>query len=196
MAAGVFTACQNASDKKTDSPEIAKEANKDKIDSSRNENGPSPQASIPASVSESDSKFAVEAANGSMAEVEMGRMAQEKATNARVKEFAAMMVRDHSKATDDLKGVAGPKNITLPGSVSKKEQDHMESLGKKSGRDFDKAYMDMMVDDHEKDVKEFKKASETCNDADIKSFAASKLPVLQAHLDSAKAIKDALKKMK
>ncbi|WP_143306794.1 DUF4142 domain-containing protein [Chitinophaga vietnamensis] len=147
-------------------------------------------------VDEKSSGFAVEAANGGMMEVAMGTLAQEKAQNKRVKDFGIMMVNDHSKANDELKELAGHKGITLPASVDPAEQKHIDELSKKTGKDFDKAYIDMMVDDHNKDVKAFEDAAGNLPDMDVKAFASKTLPVLKVHQDSAKAIKEALKKMK
>ncbi|TWF42686.1 putative membrane protein [Chitinophaga polysaccharea] len=144
-------------------------------------------------VDENSSKFAVDAANGGMMEVAMGKLAQEKASNARVKAFGAMMVTDHTKAGDQLKELAGKKNIALPAELSTQEKNHLDDLGKKSGKDFDKSYIDMMVDDHDKDVKEFEKASSDLTDPDLKTWATSTLPTLKVHQDSARVIQKALK---
>jgi putative membrane protein len=144
-------------------------------------------------VSEADSKFAVEAASGGMTEVQLGELAQQKASSQRVKDFGAMMVRDHTKANDELKSLAGMKNITLPPAPGEDHMDHIKDLSKKSGKEFDRAYMKMMVDDHQEDIKAFEKSSNDANDADIKAFASKTLPTLRMHLDSAKAVNDALK---
>jgi len=64
----------------------------------------------------------------------------------------------------------------------------MMDLSAKQGRDFDKAYLNMMLDDHKKDLKAFKKAADKCTDTDLKSFATDGVPVIQKHLDSLKAI--------
>jgi putative membrane protein len=132
--------------------------------------------------------FVNKAASGGLMEVELGRVAQEKAKNQRVKDFGSMMVSDHTQANDELKSIASSKNVTVPAAVMPDEQKHIDELNKKTGADFDKAYMNMMLEDHKKDVAEFKKTSEKSTDADIKNFAAKTLPVLQKHLDSAKAI--------
>ena len=58
----------------------------------------------------------------------------------------------------------------------------------KKGKDFDKAYVNMMVDDHKKDIAEFRKCADNCSDSTIKNFAATTLPVLEKHLDSIQAI--------
>jgi putative membrane protein len=125
----------------------------------------------------------------------MGRLAQENASSPRVKAFGQMMVTDHSKANDQLKSLAASKNITLPDSVSDEQKKHMDELRKKTGDDFDKAYIDMMVDDHKEDVDMFEKASNNLKDADLKSFAATTLPTLRTHLDSAQIIQENNRKM-
>ncbi len=136
--------------------------------------------------------FMNEAAMGGMAEVQLGKLAQEKASNPRVKAFGEMMVRDHSAANDDLKSIAGKKSVTLPADMGK-HQDHYNDLSKKSGHDFDKAYMKMMVDDHQDDIDAFEKTANNGTDPEVKTFASQKLPTLRKHLDSAKAINKSLK---
>ena len=136
--------------------------------------------------------FMKDAAMGGMAEVELGKLAQEKATNPRVKKFGEMMVQDHSAANNDLKSIAQQKNVMLPTDLGK-HKDHYEDLSKKTGADFDKAYMKMMVDDHQDDIKDFEKCAENGTNPDVKTFASQKLPTLRKHLDSAKAIHKSLK---
>ncbi len=140
-----------------------------------------------------DSKFATTAAADGMAEVSAGKMAQEKAVSARVKSFAAMMVADHSKAGDELAAIAKTKNITLPTEPNADQQKMAADMGKMSGKDFDKDYVNGMVDGHEKAVKLFTDASQNCKDADLKAFATKTLPTLKMHLDSIKAIKASMK---
>ncbi len=132
--------------------------------------------------------FAVAAANGGMMEVELGKLAQQNGASQRVKDFGKMMVDDHSKVNDQLKSLASSKNITLPATLGDDAQKHMNDLSKKTGKDFDKAYMSMMVDDHKKDIKEFEKAGKDLKDNDVKNLAVQSLPTLQKHLDSAQVI--------
>jgi putative membrane protein len=134
------------------------------------------------------SKFAVEAANGGMTEVLLGKLAAENASSARVKAFGEMMVKDHKEAGNKLKDIASSLNITLPDSVSDDSRKEIDKLRKKKGKDFDKAYVSMMVDDHKKDIAEFRNCADNCSDSSIKSFASNALPVLEKHLDSIQAI--------
>jgi putative membrane protein len=133
-----------------------------------------------------------DAATGGMLEVQLGKLAQEKSTNPRVKRFGEMMEKEHSAANDELKSIARQKNVMLPADLGE-HKDHYTDLSKKSGADFDKAYMKMMVDDHQKDINAFEKAAESGTDPDVKTFASQKLPTLRKHLDSAKAINKSLK---
>jgi putative membrane protein len=132
--------------------------------------------------------FVKNAASGGMMEVQLGQLAQKNAKSQRVKNFGNMMVTDHSKANDELKSLASSKNISVPAAMKEDEQKDYNELSKKTGADFDKAYMTMMVNDHKKDISEFKNASQGLKDSDIKNFASKTLPVLQKHLDSAQAI--------
>lgn len=186
MAIFSFQSCGDAGS--GDAVESANESNEVKQDSAEKTSG---EATAP--VSEEDSKFAVMAASGGMMEVQLGELAQQKAASQRVKDFGAMMVRDHTKANDELKNLAGMKNITVPPAPGEDHMDQITNLSKKSGREFDREYMKMMVDDHQEDIDEFEKCSNNSKDADLKAFAAKTLPVLRTHLDSAKAINDALK---
>lgn len=129
-------------------------------------------------------------------EVELGKYAQQNATNPRVRNFGSMMVRDHSKANDELKSIASRKNINVPTTMEDKHREMMSDIQKKSGQDFDKEYMKAMVDDHGKDIDKFKKHAENGVDPDLKTFASKTLPVLLMHQDSAKVIRDFLDKNK
>lgn len=138
-----------------------------------------------------DTTFAKEAASAGLMEVELGNLAQQNATNPRVKSFGQMMVRDHSAANDELKRLAMAKNMMLPDSMMKKHKDHVESMRKMTGKSFDNHYMQMMVKDHTEDVQKFEKAATGATDADLKGWAGNTLPVLRMHLDSARAINQA-----
>jgi putative membrane protein len=134
------------------------------------------------SLSHSDRSFVEKAAKGGMAEVELGKFAQEHASSDPVKQFAAKMVQDHSKANEDLRSLAQAKGVTVPSGPSHTDNHEMSKLSKLTGADFDREYMKHMVSDHEKDVKEFQKEADKAKDGDVKNFAASTLPTLQEHL--------------
>jgi putative membrane protein len=126
----------------------------------------------------------MEAAIGGMAEVQLGQMAAEKASDAQVKEFGQRMVTDHTKANDDLKSVASKEGISLPTSLDAKHQATVDQLSKLSGSEFDRAYVREMVRDHDTDVKEFQRQAQSGTDTGIRDFAARTLPTLQDHQKS------------
>ena len=140
-----------------------------------------------------DREFAMEAASGGLMEVAAGKLAATNASSAKVKEFGRMMVTDHTKANAELKAVAAKKNITIPTAPIEKHQEHIDMLKTKKGADFDKEYIDMMVDDHEEDVSKFETEANKGNDADVKAFASKTLPVLNKHLQAVKTIKEGMK---
>ncbi len=144
-------------------------------------------------VDKEDSAFAVEAANGNLEEVMLGKLAVTKGKNKKVKNFGAMMVKDHSKANDKLTAIANDKKITLPATPDADAKEMLRQLSQKSGIGFDNAYIKMMMDDHTKDVKFFGDESKKLEDPDLKTFAVKTLPVLQNHLDAINAIHDSMK---
>jgi putative membrane protein len=148
--------------------------------------GNSPQAARSAV---SDTQFAKKAAQGGMAEVKMGQLAQDKGTSDSVKKFGQRMVEDHSKAGDELKKAAAQENITLPDDVSTKDKATYDALSKLSGATFDRAYARDMVKDHEEDVADFNKEASAGQKPAIKDFASQTLPTLQDHLQQAKEMR-------
>ncbi len=137
--------------------------------------------------------FMTEAAQGGMAEVELGKLASTKAQNASVKQFGQQMMSDHGRANNELKQLAAKKNITLPTDVGAAHKATMEKLSKLSGAEFDKEYVAEMVKDHEKDVAEFQTQSESATDSDVKAFAAKTLPTLKSHLEMIRGIQGKMK---
>ena len=136
--------------------------------------------------------FWINAAQSGMAEVELGKLAAQKATNAEVKKFAQMMVADHTKANDELKTLAAKNNVKLPTELSSAHKSMLEKLQGLSGAEFDKAYVDGQVDDHETAVDLMEDNAGNSN-ADIKAFATKSLPVMQSHLKMIQGIQDKMK---
>ena len=141
-----------------------------------------------AGMTAADSTFMKKAADGGIAEVELGKLAAEKASSQDVKSFGQRMVDDHSKANDQPKQLAAEKHVDLPQEPGAKHQATKARLEKLSGSDFDKAYVQEMVSDHKKDVAEFKRESKAAHDDDLKNFAAQTLPTLQEHLKQIESI--------
>ena len=138
-------------------------------------------------MSDKDKKFMKEAALGGMLEVKLGDLASRNGNDQSVKEFGQLMVLDHGAANDQLKALAQSKNVELPADIDSKGQKTFDKLSKESGADFDKAYVKDMIKDHEKDIKEFQKEAKDGKDPDVKKFAEDHVPVLQKHLEHARA---------
>ena len=138
----------------------------------------------------SDVRFLKNAAVGGMAEVEMGRMAQEKAMRDEVKQFAARMVEDHVKANEEVKKVAAAHAVPLPDATDDKHRKLMDKLAKQVGPDFDREYMKEMLKDHKQDVKDFRKRAKGKPANDVQVLAATTLPTLESHLQAAQATYD------
>ena len=138
-------------------------------------------------------EFAKKAAQGGMTEVKLGEMAKDKAESPDVKKFGEMMVEDHSKANEQLKKIAADKGIELPTELDKEHQAMVDKMSKLSGKEFDQAYVNGMVEDHKKDVAEFQEASKEISDPEIKAFAAKTVPTLKKHLRKIEAIQRGMK---
>jgi len=130
-----------------------------------------------------DKNFLTHAAQGGEAEVELGRIAQQKAADAQVKAFGQRMETDHSKANSELRALITQKGVTVPGGMGPHTA-VKNRLDKLQGATFDQAYMREMLNDHVKDVREFETASKS-TDPDVKAFAERTLPTLREHLKMA-----------
>ncbi len=135
-----------------------------------------------------DQDFINKAAQGNRAEIQLGQLVAGKTKNPSVKQFAQMMVKDHTDALSKLQLVAQSKNLTLPDSMADDAKDLESKLSKDQGKQLDKDYMAGMVQDHQQDVQEFQDATQNLKDPDIKQWATSTLPTLQKHLSKAKQI--------
>jgi putative membrane protein len=135
-----------------------------------------------------DRSFMEKAAKDSAAEIEAGKLASTKGSSDGVKKFGERMVQDHGQAADELKQLAQSKGLDLPDAADRKHEREAKSLEKKSGADFDKAYMSQMVKDHQKDLKEMQKAAKDAKDPDVKAFAQKTAGVIKEHLDMARQV--------
>lgn len=140
------------------------------------------------SLSATDKKFVMKAAQGSKMEVELGNLALQNASSDAVKQFAERMVNDHKKAGEELASMASQKGVTLPADMAADGKKMHGKMAKLQGAAFDKAYMQHMVKDHQKDVAEFEKQSNSGSDSDLKAWASKTLPTLREHLDQARSI--------
>jgi len=132
-----------------------------------------------------DTHFYKAAAAGGMGEVEMGRMAQEKSNDPQVKEFAAMMVKDHSAANEELKSLAASKAVSLPEGPGTRAEAEKAKLQMLSGASFDKSYIAGQIADHKRTIALLNKEISSGQDDEAKAFARKILPTVRAHLRAA-----------
>lgn len=135
--------------------------------------------------SSGDAKFAEHAARDGQAEVDLGRLAEQKTQNPEVKALARRLVDDHTKSNQQLMQIAQQEGMQLPAGPGKSESKQRAELQKLNGDAFDKAFVNQIVEDHQKDIKYFRKEQNSLKDAQLKSFAQQTLPVLQKHLQMA-----------
>ena len=183
LMACAFMFATIACNQQTDSVEEAQETTEERFDDTAMEDQ-----------REDAAEFMTVSASSSMMELEASKLAQQKATNPQVKEFADMMVNDHTAANKEMRELATSKNITMPDSMSSDHMDHVRELSEKTGAEFDKAYMDRMVSAHESDVERFEDVAEDADydDAEVKAFASKTVTKLREHLERAKQIREAL----
>jgi putative membrane protein len=141
-------------------------------------------------LSNDDRQFITQAAQDGMAEVQLGKLAQQKGSSAGVKQFGQRMVDDHGKANKELESIASKLGATPPKTLDQKHQETMKKFEKLSGAEFDREYAQAMAQDHEKAVSLFEKQSKSGDADELKKFAAKHLPTLQEHLKMARGLTD------
>jgi putative membrane protein len=178
-----------SSTNKASTPDTSAQPNSGASASSAANSGSSPS-------SNPDQDFVTKAAQGNSAEIELGKMVAAKTKDPNVKQFAQMMVKDHTTALNQLQELAQTKNLNLNDNLPDDAKSLQEKLSSDTGKQFDKDYMDGMVQDHQKDVQEFTEESQNAKDPAVKQWASNTLPVLQKHLQKAQQIDAKLNKGK
>jgi len=135
-----------------------------------------------------DMQFMKDAAQSGIAEVKMGELAASNGETQPVKDLAKKLVTDHGKVNEELKQLATKKSVTLPDAVTEQQKTMLQHLSSLKGSEFDSAFKQHAVENHQKSVDKFKTAAEKAKDADLKAFAAKTLPTLQQHLALAKQL--------
>jgi len=139
-------------------------------------------------VSDQDREFANKAATGNLAEIELGRVAAQRAARPSVRSFGERMVTDHGRGNAELTSLARSKGIEVPTALEPSQQAVRDRLSALSGNDFDRAYMSEMARDHTEDIALFERAAEISTDLDLKAWAAQSLPMLREHLALARQV--------
>jgi putative membrane protein len=139
-------------------------------------------------VTESDRDFAIKAAMGGKHEVELGRLAADRASDSDVKAFANRMIQDHSRAGDELTQTSSRLGIKAPDEDDTSFKQMVDRLSKLKGVEFDRAYMSDMVEDHMKDLSEIESYAKGDNNPELKAWAAKTVPIVREHLQQAQSI--------
>ncbi|MGA7614081.1 MAG: DUF4142 domain-containing protein [Thermoanaerobaculia bacterium] len=137
-----------------------------------------------------DRDFMMKAGEAGKAEVILSNLAIERASNPDVKDFARRMIDDHTRNNAELEKLASDKGVSLPKDLHRKHQEVRDKLQNADGRNFDRQYMDAMLEDHRKVVDEFRTEKENVEDSDLKNFVEKTLPILESHLRNARDITD------
>ncbi len=186
LAAGLLITalygCNN-SNTNQDSVSVAREANE--IDDTATFRTV-PDLGVDAGETFDEADFAIKAAEGGLFEVQLGKIAASRAVNQDVKEFAAMMVKDHGQANQELTALAKGKGIVLPTALGRDNQDDLREFNEKAANEFDEDYIERMIEDHERTIKIFERASSQSKDSEVKAFADKQLPILKKHLEHAR----------
>lgn len=145
-------------------------------------------------MAKSDRNFLEEAYIGSMAEVRLGKLAQDKASSQEVKDFGQRMVDDHTREIENLSKIAKEEGVKLPSQLDSKHQKTYDRLAKLSGAEFDRAYMKEMTSDHKKDVSKYEHAAKSAKDEQLQQHAKQEVATLREHEKMAKSTMDDVKK--
>jgi len=135
-----------------------------------------------------DAAFYKKAAEGGIAEVEAGKLAQQKSSKSEVKDFGAMMVKDHTAAGEKLKAISDSKGISLPSNPSVGQMADKTKLEVLSGDALDKAYIKGQINAHQDTIELFQKEIASGQDPDAQSFATKTLPTVRAHLKAINSV--------
>jgi putative membrane protein len=141
---------------------------------------------------DANAQFLTEAAHGSHSEIATSQLALQKASNPQVKQFAQMMIQDHQSSNQQLMQVAQQKGMDVPKRPDEMHMKESANLKNLSGAEFDRAYMSAQVADHAKMLSKYQDKAANAQDPDVRSFAASQVPILQRHLEQARQINQSL----
>jgi putative membrane protein len=130
----------------------------------------------------SDRRFLQEVVAGSIEAVELGKLAMQRATSQSVRVFAQRMMHDQAQLNEQLISIAEAKGIALSANLDPKREKAIETLEKLQAGAFERAYLKLMTEDYQNDIKEFRKQLQGSQDSDVKSFAAANLPKLHDDL--------------
>jgi putative membrane protein len=185
-------ACNNPRNK--DAVSIAKKANESKDTTKYIDTRGVGTEEFPAvaTLPYSDADFVVDATDRCILEIQLGKISLTNSSNPNVKDFGQMMINDYTKTNNELMAIGKLKDFVLPPSPSQRNIKRIKNLNDKTGKEFDKHYINFMISNHKSTISLFENASKNSTDVDIKTFADNTLPILRKHLAAAEVVKDKL----
>lgn len=174
----LITSCENAPQQKKDTKESAEEYN---------------DAKFASNAAENDAQYLVDAYNIGLYEIEASKHAKQKATSEKVKKLATEMIEAHTKMNAQLQSFADKKQVSLQQGLTEDQLTDIKARSDKKGVAYDNDYLDQMIDDHEKAIKNSEKAAEKAQDPDLRNLFTASLPALRHHVEMAMALKDNMK---
>jgi putative membrane protein len=161
-------------------------------DTSRSDSSTTTTSTTSTKPDRKDASFIKEAAEGGLAEVQMGKLAAANGSNEQIKQLGQRIQQDHAKANQELTEIAQKAGVTLPATVDHKDMRMENKLEGKTGAEFDKAFAEHALKDHEKDIQKFQKALQSVRDPELRAFIEKNLPVLREHLQMARTAASAV----
>ena len=167
-----LNSCKNEP-KKEDPKEVAEDANDEKFDND---------------AVEDDAQYLTDAAEILLSEIEIGKLGLAKSSNPEVKKFAQALVTDHTKALEELNALANKKTISIPTTITEEGREEYNKLDKYTSAEFDKKFIDLTTDDHEKAVDKMTEIAQKATDADIKTWSSRQITVMLEHHEIVKKL--------
>lgn len=171
-----FTSCKN-DPKPDDTKSVAEAQNEAKFEDEK----------------ENEAEFLVDVAEFNLQQAELGKLASIKSNNAAVKDFGKMMQEMHTAKMKELSEMAASKQVSVPTALTEENKEDYNALNKKDIEDFDKQYLDLVIDKHGSSIREYTDATDKTSDAALKKWFALETAALREHLDAAMMLQIKLK---
>jgi putative membrane protein len=181
LGAIVFASCNNANE--NESKTLAEDRNEEKFSDNKN--------------AERNAQFLVDVTASNQEEIQLARLAQQKSRNNEVVEIAKTLENDHTAMGNEIKEIATAKSISLPSDDNQSYQDKLNKMNEKNEADFNKDWVNEMIDMHKAKINKLESASDNENiDPEIRAVVNNALPKVKMHLEMLQQCQDNLKNQK
>jgi putative membrane protein len=149
---------------------------------------PASKRATASQLAKADEEFVHQAAQGGMMKAQLGEIGAEKASVRLIKEIGASIMKEHRKANQELQALATKRGVALEKELQSKHRETIDRVAKRTGEEFNKAFVSEMITAHKRGVSAFEKADASAKDADLKAFIGKTLPILKLHLQKLEAL--------